>query len=234
MLNNPCKPKWTAKGKTINRRGKKTSVNWKADKNIIIEERERSFTMRGYEDAPAAGKPIDADTAILLIKTFYDKLYPYIDAINNRKKDVRFTDEDRIFITDWLVKLLLFSKAMTIDKNILLKTLSQPECEGLRFYLCLKDDKSFSEWERSKFPSSKQKEILSLVTVGIDREGKDLHYDLPKNPSTYDFSKIQMKTTSLASEYGYPPPPRSFIDGEEQLYVLGALAWGDFYKKIKM
>ena len=56
----------------------------------------------------------------------------------------------------WILELLNQSAAITMSKNYILKTLSQPGCEGIRFYLCMKDrpketkDKEGIEEKRTK------------------------------------------------------------------------------------
>ena len=90
--------------------------------------------------------------------------------------------------TNELKHLIEGSFAITFDKNVLLKTISQPKCEGVRFYLCLKQ-------------AEQQEDVLSLVTVGVDANGKDLLYEFQPGIPVED-----IQTRSLIAEYGYPPP----------------------------
>jgi hypothetical protein len=86
-----------------------------------------------------------------------------------------------------LRQLIEGSFAVTLDKSVLLKTISQPKCEGVRFYLCVKK-------------GEKGEDLLSLVTVGVDENGKDLLYEYTEGTSVAD-----IPTRSLIAEYGYPP-----------------------------
>jgi hypothetical protein len=62
--------------------------------------------------------------------------------------------------------------------------LSQPRCEGIRFYLCLnKEDKG--------------KNQLSIVSVGVDIEGTDLNF--ADDPSKHDTSTIQLMENDYCS-----------------------------------
>lgn len=135
---------------------------------INITEEDQSVTM---PDAPGPyGIPVDAPLGVTLIKALWEKVSAEPD-------------------TNPLKALLTGSFAITFDKNVLLKTLSQPKCEGVRFYLCLK--------QTEKDP---KKEMLSLVTVGVDEAGKDLLYDYQQGVPVKD-----IPTRSLVAEYGHPP-----------------------------
>ena len=79
------------------------------------------------------------------------------------------------------------SFAITLDKSVLLKTISQPRCEGVRFYLGMK-------------VTEKQENVLTLVTVGVDSAGKDLLYEFQEGVRVAD-----VPTRSLMAEYGHPP-----------------------------
>ena len=99
--------------------------------------------------------------------------------LNNRAKK-----ENEDFI--WIKNLIEKGPGVTFDKNILLKMISQPRCEGIRFYPALK---------------SKGKEFfLSLVIVGVNSEGYDLHY----NEGDKKIMDAYI-TKSLTGEYGHLP-----------------------------
>src|ERR1700752_2897767 len=79
---------------------------------------------------------------------------------------------------DWLIELLRNSFAVTMDKSILLKTLSQPECEGIRYYLAMKrrPENQYKQKDEVELTDSEGKPVkLTLVTVGVDKVGTDLH-----------------------------------------------------------
>ena len=144
---------WSTSGRTPEGRETRTSIQ--------ITEESQSFTMP--EGEGPYGVPVNASFGVSLIKALWEKV----------KKE---PDGE-------LKKLLQGSFAITLDKNVLLKTLSQPKCEGIRFYPCLK--------------STAKGDVLSLVTVGVDDAGKDLLYDF--KPGT------PLETRSLVAEYGHPP-----------------------------
>ncbi|MBL7698648.1 MAG: hypothetical protein JNK79_10825 [Chitinophagaceae bacterium] len=153
------------------------SITWKADgatlarpsdihASIPITEYQDSFTMA---DAPGPyGIPIDAPLAVSMIKAL--------------RELVQKQPPDSI-----LRQLLEGSPAITLDKSVLLKTISQPKCEGIRFYPCLKK-------------GVKGEDVLSLVTVGVDEKGADLLYEYKEGTQVQD-----IQTRSLLAEYGYPP-----------------------------
>lgn len=153
------------------------SITWKADgatlarptdlrSPIGITEYTESFTM---PDAQGPyGVPIDAPLAVSMIRAL--------------RELVQKQPPDNI-----LRQLLEGSFAITLDKSVLLKTISQPKCEGIRFYLCLKK-------------GIKGEDLLSLVTVGVDEKGGDLLYEYQEGMKTED-----IPTRSLLAEYGYPP-----------------------------
>lgn len=154
------------------------SITWKSDGRklnqpqetrltIDVTEYRESFTMGDGSQGPF-GMAIDAPLAVTMIKSLRDLVSKQPD--------------DNV-----LRQLIEGSFAITLDKNVLLKTISQPKCEGIRFYLCLKK-------------GAKDEDLLSLVTVGVDEKGKDLLYEYTEGTSVAD-----IPTRSLVAEYGYPP-----------------------------
>jgi hypothetical protein len=163
---------------------------------IDFFEKARSFEMdsdKQQQDIPF-GLPITAKHSIELISRFHEMLAkPALErfltgkyiSFEDMKKRMKYTDKDIERSYNDLVSLLRKSCAATIDKSILLKTISQPECEGVRFYLCK--------------ARKNRKDFISLVTVGVNREGKDHLYD-------YIPDKLNgIETKSLTSEYAHPP-----------------------------
>jgi hypothetical protein len=159
MTNDPL-VSWNAQGRTL-----KESAN--AQTPISITEYPESFNMGDGSQGPF-GVPIDAPLAVSMIKALREMV-----AKQPPESELR--------------QMLEGSFAITLDKNVLLKTLSQPKCEGIRFYLCAKT-------------GEKGEPLLSLVTVGIDEAGKDLLYDYREGTAVAD-----IPTRSLVAEYGYPP-----------------------------
>jgi len=173
------------------------------------------------------GMPIDADLAVYFIKNFLMdfKLYCEQDkALYSKTKTVSKPDgtqfeeltfnEENLDETKFnllkeqhkksrrlIKKLVKITYGVAFDRDIMLKILSQPTCEGLRAYLCGRDINGQMH--------------LSMVMVGVDAQGFDLHYNAPDLETT--MRKLKSATTlsestplitrSLTAEYGSPPPP---------------------------
>ncbi len=153
--------KWITNGRSLN----EAPVE---EPTIGVEEFDQSVMM---PDAPGPyGIAVNAPLGVSMIKALWQKV--------NNEPD-----------TNPLKALLSGSFAITFDKSVLLKTLSQPKCEGIRFYLCLK--------QSEKNPAE---QLLSLVTVGVDEAGKDLLYEYQPGIPIKD-----IPTRSLIAEYGHPP-----------------------------
>ena len=99
---------WSALGRKHN-----SSV---AQQAIEITEEGRSVSMGPGEEP--YGVAVDAPLAVQLIRNFWKKF---------RSEAPEKT---------WLRTTFEQSRAITFDKNILLKILSQPKSEGIRFYFC--------------------------------------------------------------------------------------------------
>jgi hypothetical protein len=155
---------WVATGRRLNM-GNEPRLE------IPITELSRSVSM-GDGDLPY-GLPVDAPLGVQLIRNLSEQL----------RKEA--PDEK-----SWVRRLFEQTPAVTLDKNILLKILSQPKSEGIRFYPCLKKNSDGTD-------------LLSLVAVAVDAEGKDLLYDY--NPDIHRSGIQNIPTTSLVAEYGHPP-----------------------------
>lgn len=193
-----CKARWKSlEAKGYNGRDARGRVRTKKT-NVNIEELAKSVIIPPDTDTETPyGIPIDARLAINLISDFHSLISEAILKRFIDGKEIEFDfsnkrgqDAVRKSMND-LVDMLKRSCAITVDKNVLLKTLSQPGCEGLRFYLCKKHtDTNF----------------LSLVTVGVDSEGKDHLYTYEStNEKRIEKIASQVQTLSLVSEYGHPP-----------------------------
>ena len=176
--------------------------NIKATDNAVIGIYETPCSMQmgdwvtGEKAAEPCGIPITAELGIGLIADLQYLIQPIVAAATKESFSAAITDES----FETLQELLRHSSAITIDKNVLLKTISQPGCEGIRFYLCKKviEDASY----------------LSLVTVGVTSDGQDLHYEYTPDKLQGGLKEAALPTTSLVSEYGTPPPPRNMALAE--------------------
>jgi hypothetical protein len=129
------------------------------------------------------GVPIDADLAVHLIKNGLSN-EGNILFDQHIKEEVAKKKNDQS--ENFTLGVLTLLYGITFDKTIVLKILSQPNCEGLRAYLCARIDGE-----------------VSLVLVGVDANGFDLNYD----PGIGNSKAAQTPTNSLIVEYGYPPGP---------------------------
>jgi hypothetical protein len=198
-------------------------------RSMTIPESDFCISIPQIPEGPK-GRPIDANLAVKLISDFYIAVKNAHGNKTDQEIGVMEAPELRVAYLaarEFLKKFQSLDYGVTIDKNFALKVLSQPKCEGLRGYLCMKDG------EIAPF---------SLITVGVDQYGFDLKYDTPKtveyqaNNTDPDIvvpsiagappvKNVQMK--SLIGEY--VTPPFTLVDKTpEQLsrYVLLNIATG--------
>lgn len=195
-MENKLKATWKTDGKELPADYKPGSFVAKDAIDITVMETPLSFNIDPDDPDPKpAGIPISAKLGVALIADFQHQL---------ESKD-----------TTELVEMLKRSSAITIDKNTLLKTIAQPGCEGIRFYPCKKI---------VSLADGTTKNYISLVTVGVDINGKDLHYNFEKGLLSKGLTPAELKNTSLVGEYSQPPPPpynKSLsIDAYDDKYVL--------------
>lgn len=165
------------------------------DSDINVKEISRSVDMDNKPNEKAYGIPINAKLAVALIADLQSRLREKVNNFNNFLED-----EDVREDLEWLKNLLIHSSAITMDKNIILKTLSQPGCEGVRFYLC-----------RKTIGDEKQP-FFSLVTVGVNKKGEDLFYEYSSETLKLGLKAAQLEDVSLLSEYSSPPPPETILN----------------------
>lgn len=154
------------------------------------------------------GIPVDSKLAEHLVKNWLKRLKEsgviLRDLINGDLSFDRlekFTKEELQQSLDTLAQLLMRSLAITYDKNMLLKILSQPACEGIRFYVCFTP--------KEKAGTGKFEYVVSLLLVGVDEAGTDLHYD----STTMVAGNSIVPTPSLTAEYGHPPGSGNGLKG---------------------
>lgn len=174
---------WSTKGKKLNGQKGNPSIG---DGNIDIREDPGNVTIDNAP--PPYGRPIDANLAIFLIRKLLE---------SEAFQTIFFAEENNF--DEETNKLIAFfrgafdlSYGVTFDRNILLKIISQPGCEGVRSYLCLKEPVEGGDWDPSRW---------SIVLIGVDQWGNDLHYNDPKKEDSGE----DLSTESLIAEYGHPP-----------------------------
>jgi hypothetical protein len=222
--------------KVMVREFKQGSIVQTKDAQLTIPQKNLCTQMPGC--TKPLGRPIDANMAVRFIYNFihdYKTIYShhefenFDDMLNSLGKDElkRLVISGRNF-TEMVADL---NCAMSLDKNMALKILSQPGCEGLRFYLCERP-KDIDE-NNIQNADDNQNEI-SLVVVGFDSTGHDLNYwqskavtykegtprntIVPGQQGSKAITNIEMK--SLNVEYVTPPYGIVFNDiissGEKQ------------------
>lgn len=133
------------------------------------------------------GVPIDANLAVHLIKNSYslvDQIFEKTNFIEHLQiNNEKFSAEDIQKAKETVLNLMY---GITFDKAIVLKVLGQPNCEGLRSYVCAREGGH-----------------LSLVLVGVDANGFDLYFD-PVIVGERAGNNVP-PNSSLTVEYGYPP-----------------------------
>jgi hypothetical protein len=155
------------------------------DREIELPEYESNLQMRETPCKPVSvlrgqeksifGMPINTEMAVRLIGNSRNLSNQFVE------KSKQFLDIEQL---DFLKKVQFLNYGITFDRSIVLRILSQPNCEGLRAYLCAKP---FNE-----------KLHTSIVLVGVDANGFDLNYAI-------DDTKDGEDDQSLIAEYGFPP-----------------------------
>jgi hypothetical protein len=193
------KPRWKTDGRELP--ANYAPGNFEAVDIIDLTVEETSMSVDMYPASAEKnpyGIPVSAKLAVALIADFQQLIQP--------------AAADQPKASDELKELLIRSSGITIDKNGLLKTLSQPGCEGIRFYLCRKVV-TLEDGSKAAY--------ASLVTVGVDADGKDLHYNFVNGKLDRGLVAANLTNTSLVTEFGAPPPPKNFTaEVPEDKFVL--------------
>jgi hypothetical protein len=136
------------------------------------------------------GVPIDAPLAVHLIKNaFKTGASLLFSSQAGTLSDVQ-TKNAMAFASNAINKLYY---GVTFDKKLILSILNQDNCEGLRAYLCARDNPE---------PGTTDPYHTSLVMIGVDVNGFDLGYG-PDIAATAQADTAP--NNSLIAEYGYPP-----------------------------
>lgn len=237
---------WIVKGKTFRNLGK---TNPEELDDISLSDLDNGLKMPGRS---IFGQPIDAQLAVHYIRKLWttldnmkllsthtdtSKLIERLqdDAVGLISKDEEKKKEFNKIMNQileqsknqqWLIDLLHNSAAITIDKSALLRTLSQPACEGIRFYLCMKDQK-----EEGPHMHHDINEILTLLSVGVDKSGYDLNFreQGEKLRVPLEGNKLpDIENSSLCNEYPCNSGDlnsKSFNSEDLKPYVLFRFAW---------
>ena len=210
------KPRWIAKGSKYHDPRKDERHENPGEEKITIRECDKEIHMSppGHADNQVYGQAIDARLAIHFIRNLwreldrgsvfelYRKTKNFLQSKDNNSDDFSFLEKEEkrklleTFIC--LIDLLRYSSGLTVSRSMLLKILSQPESRGVRFYLALKNPKDSSSI------ADLQDGIFTLVMVGVDDTGTDLHYEYHPEKHTKGDQIPDVDTTSLAGEYPAP------------------------------
>jgi hypothetical protein len=225
----PKKNQWTLPGMCFNtanpNKPKSASISFPCGQNVL---------MPGPKTH--SGQAVDADVAALFINNFYSY---YTLTLNSEPKEIDLKkplaefeslEAQHTALTAKHTALIDHHKAlrkhhtkikkisknlvnmtygMTLDKDMLLHVLGQQECEGIRFYLCGREVKG-------------KKMHLSLVAVGVDKDGFDLNYNKQSGrPIKQLMAGLNsIPTDSVTIEYTTPPPPNDSGTGINRSGVL--------------
>ena len=223
------KKKWVIPGQAFKPTASSRNKGTEIDADIQIQETD-GIIMPGKKEI--FGLPVTARLAIFYIRKLWEELEKkqllsiHRDTkslfnvlrghLNKQGKDFKredFLEElekmDKRWeeANDWLIELLRNSFAITMDKSILLKTLSQPECEGIRYYLAMKrrpENQNKQNDDIDLTDSEGNPVKLTLVTVGVDKVGTDLHYKYDKQYHSID-TIPDIENESLCTEYPRTP-----------------------------
>ena len=187
---NSPKKRWTAYGKIIEEDGGMNRPSLKAEYPLDIHEELQNINM-GDGTVDPFGIPISTGLAVMLIKNMLDEL---------NKSEHGFLTQFREGEQDVIRELLLNSMGITFDKSQLLRIISQPKCEGVRFYHALRKN------------NEGESDSTTLVCVGVDKDGYDLNYKKDSVEEQQSISVREKKTCeSLVDDWGHPPGSGGFI-----------------------
>lgn len=197
---------WTVKGRAF-KTNEQSQQTIQPDQDLEIKEKASTLEISGSEGP--YGEPISTGVAVHLIgnmlsilstskKKITDILEAYSPFIGEKESVVRFllTDEDAAALNS-LRKLITKSMAITFDKSQILRIISQPGCEGVRFYQAVRKD-------------DKGNDIMTLVCVGLNKDAYDLNYAERDNNGTILQSSIPEARVaegceSLVLDWAHPP-----------------------------
>ena len=183
MSKDQMKKRWTAYGRNLVQTSNGSMhPSADADNPLDIFEELQNIKMGDGTKGPY-GIPISTGVAVTLIKNM-------LEAIKSSGHDIFGFTGDEDSKNDILGKLILNSMGVTFDKSQLLRIISQPRCEGVRFYHAVRKDEQ-------------GKGSATLVLVGVDKDGYDLNYNL-KTPQTIQ-AKQNDTCESLVDDWGHPP-----------------------------
>ncbi len=126
-----------------------------------------TFTLNDDDTVAGFGQPVTINAACCMV----DK---YLMDVTNDLKDANSNKD--FAVADKLIKRK--GIAVIFGKETLLRLLSQPNCEAIRFYSCINDD-----------------ERASLVLCGVDEQGRDIA--AVKNGKNFLTDLIPMRNAEL-------------------------------------
>jgi|GEM_PF-3977510 len=201
----PSKPHpWKVFGYCFN----KAKADHPKDHWITLPQQQSNLGMRTRTAKPVPptsaiasenfGYPMNAKQAVYFIGKALTATNELFDVLFKNKRSNSLTKDQNEF----LKAAIGLPYGITFDKSIILKILSQPNCEGVRSYLCKRDSGH-----------------ISLVLVGVDIDGYDLNYYFESTKKNMDDPNID--DDSLCAEYGHPPDGMTYQEKSfDEHYVL--------------
>lgn len=198
------KRRWTVYGRVFNRPvGSVDPPTIEPEKPLTIEEDATTLIIPNSEGP--YGEPLSTGVAVHLIRNMYDivkesnKVIDKIqDKLSPNKKDDDplgfFLTPEELETLEFLKKLIRDSMAITFDKSQILRLISQPGCEGIRFYQALR--------------VVNDKKVMTLVAVGLNRHACDLNYATTNDDGSFAYKPNDHSDDtcqSLVLDWAHPP-----------------------------
>lgn len=231
------KIKWTVYGRSLEWDSSTSNrPTVKPEQPLTITE--DATTLRIPKTEGPYGEPISTGLAVHLIGNMLDVVNTYTTVLKNLESFIpKFTEKDLdkfVFSPDIMVatlqsiqELIKKSMAITFDKSQILRLISQPGCEGIRFYQAIRKDKESG------------KDVMTLVCVGLHANAHDLNYSMDKSIPNSDNT-----CESLVLDWAHPPgstisdPPdegtnSASVEATDPMYVLLRMAEAAKYNNNK-
>jgi hypothetical protein len=211
MEKKQIKRRWTAYGRHLVKNLHGTLEPTTETENPLDIREELNNIKMGDGTKGPFGIPISTGVAVTLIKNMLEALekaghglFGLIDKKDNKDSG-----------SDIIKQLILNSMGVTFDKSQILRIISQPKCEGVRFYHALRKNKKGED------------DSVTLVLVGVDKNGFDLNYKGKKFNSRT--GRQNNTCESLVDDWGHPPGSGIFDlvtkdKGKNPRYVLLRMA----------
>ena len=152
MAKNQLEKRWTVYGRHLERDAQGMArPTLRTNCSLDIKEESHNIRMGDGTKGPY-GIPISTGAAVSLIKNMLDVLESNGIDFFGSSANV----ENKQLKNDLLTQLILNSMGVTFDKSQLLRIISQPKCEGVRFYQAVRKGQG------------RKPDTATLVLVGVE------------------------------------------------------------------